>query len=94
MYGSKSDNYEELLEGWGDQDFVSDDDEELQAINDALNNMPDDDVNEGFDEDDPTHYQVANNITSHSLGKYRKKRPFGKLYNHGVPFHQSSQLVE
>src|ERR1700759_4866587 len=42
MYGSKRDNFAELLTHWGDKDFMTEDDEQRQ-LSDAINELTDGD---------------------------------------------------
>ncbi|WKT53989.1 hypothetical protein QSH57_004573 [Fusarium oxysporum f. sp. vasinfectum] len=42
MYGSKSDNFDELLAHWGDKDFMTEEDEQRQ-LSDAINELGKDD---------------------------------------------------
>ncbi|KAL6405347.1 Ribonuclease H-like protein [Ilyonectria robusta] len=104
MYGSKRDNFNELLAHWGDTDFMTEEDEQRQ-LSDAINELRTDDdfgapsMEEDFEHDiAPEESQdrcpVPEIITAEKLDKYRKFGPFGKLHNIGVALRMSSQLLE
>ncbi|KAL5610641.1 hypothetical protein FOBRF1_006758 [Fusarium oxysporum] len=105
MYGSKSDNFDELLAHWGDKDFMTEEDEQRQ-LSDAINELgkDDDDFGPPSMEEDleletaPEHsqeqYQVPEIINAEEMDTYRKYGPFGKLHNIGIALRTSSQLLE
>jgi hypothetical protein len=103
MYGSKRDNFAELLAHWGDKDFMTEDDEQRQ-LSDAINELAGDDdfATPSLEEDcelgaapeesqDQCH--VPDIINAERLDKYRKFGPFGKLHNIGIALRTSSQLL-
>ncbi|KAI8417250.1 hypothetical protein FOFC_03563 [Fusarium oxysporum] len=105
MYGSKSDNFDELLAHWGDKDFMTEEDEQRQ-LSDAINELgkDDDDFGTPSMEEDleletaPEHSQeqcqVPEIINAEEMDTYRKYGPFGKLHNIGIALRTSSQLLE
>lgn len=104
MYGSKKDNFDELLAHWGDKDFMSEEDEQ-RLVSDAVNELTmDDDFSEPNKdppleievdaEESQDQYPVPETISAEELDKYRKFGPFGKLHNIGVALRTSSQLLE
>jgi hypothetical protein len=104
MYGGKKDNFDELLAHWGDQDFMTEQDEQRQ-LSDAVNALESDD---DFDSPVLEEDLELNTITGDSkdsclvpemvdavkMEKYRKCGPFGKLHNIGIALRTSSQLLE
>ncbi|KAM4061454.1 ribonuclease H-like protein [Hirsutella rhossiliensis] len=104
MYGSKRDNFNELLAHWGDKDFVAEEEEQRQ-LSDAINELATDDdfcvpsMEEGFEvETVPEGSQdqdvLPDIINGEEVDKYRKFGPFGKLHNIGIALRTSSQLLE
>jgi len=104
MYGSKRDDFNELLVHWGDKDFMSEEDEQRQ-LSDAMNGLATDDdfrvpsVDENpeleiIPEEDQDECPVPGIINAEQVDKYRKFGPFGKLHNIGVALRTSSQLLE
>ncbi|KAL9561335.1 hypothetical protein ACKAV7_014690 [Fusarium commune] len=105
MYGSKSDNFNELLAYWGNKDFMMEEDEQRQLY-DAINELgkDDDDFGTPSMEEDlglktaPEHSQeqcqVPEIINAEEMDTYRKYGPFGKLHNIGIALRTSSQLLE
>lgn len=106
MYGSKTDNFKELVAHWGDKDFMDGDDEQCQ-LSDAVNELQDDeDVGYGIDEvdealalgpsqdDSQDDYPDTEVATAEKMEQHRKAGPFGKLHNIGVALRTSSQLLE
>ncbi|KAG4275825.1 hypothetical protein FPRO04_14334 [Fusarium proliferatum] len=104
MYGSKRDDFNELLVHWGDKDFMSEEDEQRQ-LSDAMNGLATDDgfrvpsVDENpeleiIPEEDQDECPVPEIINAEQVDKYRKFGPFGKLHNIGVALRTSSQLLE
>ncbi|KAH7471429.1 hypothetical protein FOMA001_g13061 [Fusarium oxysporum f. sp. matthiolae] len=105
MYGSKSDNLDELLAHWGDKDFMTEEDEQRQ-LSDAINELgkDDDDFGTPSMEEDleletaPEHSQeqcqVPEISNAEEMDTYRKYGPFGKLHNIGIALRTSSQLLE
>ncbi|KNB17842.1 hypothetical protein FOXG_22068 [Fusarium oxysporum f. sp. lycopersici 4287] len=105
MYGSKSDNFDELLAHWGDKDFMTEEDEQRQ-LSDAINELgkDDDDFGTPSMEEDleletaPEHNreqcQIPEIINAEEMDTYRKYGPFGKLHNIGIALRTSSQLLE
>ncbi|KJZ68971.1 hypothetical protein HIM_09781 [Hirsutella minnesotensis 3608] len=104
MYGSKRDNFDELLAHWGDKDFITEEDEQKQ-LSEAINELgADDDFSEQIAdeicedetvlEDRQGQFPVPTVINAEEVDKYRKFGPFGKLHNIGIALRTSSQLVE
>ncbi|KAG6989236.1 putative AC transposase [Fusarium oxysporum f. sp. conglutinans] len=104
MYGSKRDDFNELLVHWGDKDFMSEEDEQRQ-LSDAMNGLATDDdfrvpsVDENpeleiIPEEDQDECPVPGIINAEQVDKYGKFGPFGKLHNIGVALRMSSQLLE
>jgi hypothetical protein len=104
MYGSKSDNFDELLAHWGDNDFMTEDDEQRQ-LSDAINELENDEnfsdmsMDESLEveiapEESQDRFPVPDIITAEKVDKYRKFGPFGKLHNIGIALRTSSQLLE
>ncbi|OBS16232.1 hypothetical protein FPOA_13037 [Fusarium poae] len=104
MYGSKRDDFNELLVHWGDKDFMSEEDEQRQ-LSVAMNGLATDDdfrvpsVDENpeleiIPEEDQDECPVPGIINAEQVDKYRKFGPFGKLHNIGVALRTSSQLLE
>ncbi|KAG7000368.1 hypothetical protein FOFC_03219 [Fusarium oxysporum] len=104
MYGSKRDDFNELLVHWGDKDFMSEEDEQRQ-LSDAMNGLATDDdfhvpsVDENpeleiIPEEDQEECPVPGIINAEQVDRYRKFGPFGKLHNIGVALRTSSQLLE
>ncbi|RFN43384.1 ribonuclease h-like protein [Fusarium flagelliforme] len=105
MYGSKSDNFDELLAHWAYKDFMTEEDEQRQ-LSDAINEhgKDDDDCGTPSMEEDleletaPEHSQeqcqVPEIINAEEMDTYRKYGPFGKLHNIGIALRTSSQLLE
>jgi hypothetical protein len=107
MYGSKRDNFEELLAHWGDKDFITDEDDQTQ-LSEAINELAadadlcersTDDTDEYCEvetvaEESQGQFPVPRVINAEELDKYRKSGPFGKLHNIGIALRMSSQLVE
>ncbi|KAF6527892.1 hypothetical protein HZS61_008209 [Fusarium oxysporum f. sp. conglutinans] len=94
MYGSKRDNFDELLAHWGDKDFMTEEDEQRQ-LSDAINELgTDDDFGTPSMEEDleletapeqsQDQCQVPEIINAEKVDKYRKFGPFGKLHNIGI----------
>ncbi|OAQ58230.1 ribonuclease H-like protein [Pochonia chlamydosporia 170] len=104
MYGGKRDNFAELLAHWGDQDFMTDEDEQRQLSDavDALNG--DDDLDTpNLEEDYESNTALGESqdsclvpeiVNADKMEKYRKYGPFGKLHNIGIALRTSSQLLE
>jgi hypothetical protein len=103
MYGSKRDNFDELLAHWGDKDFMTE--EEQRQLSDAINELATDDefgvpsMEEDFEleiglEEGENQYPVPETINAEEVDKYRKFGPFGKLHNIGIALRTSSQLLE
>ncbi|KAJ6437118.1 LOW QUALITY PROTEIN: Major facilitator superfamily domain, general substrate transporter [Purpureocillium lavendulum] len=107
MYGTKRDNFDELLAHWGDKDFISDEEDQKQ-LSEAINELAaDEDFSEQSADDNDEYcevetvaeesqgqFPIPKVINAEELDKYRKFGPFGKLHNIGVAFRMSSQLVE
>ncbi|KAG7426450.1 Nitrogen assimilation transcription factor nit-4 [Fusarium oxysporum f. sp. raphani] len=104
MYGSKRDNFDELLAHWGDKDFMTEEDEQRQ-LSDAINELgTDDDFGTPSMEEDleletapeqsQDQCQVPEIINAEKVDKYRKFGPFGKLHNIGIALRMNSQLLE
>ncbi|KAK4078867.1 hypothetical protein Purlil1_11805 [Purpureocillium lilacinum] len=104
MYGTKRDNFEELLAHWGDMDFMTEEDEQRQ-LSDAVSELEDDDdcsetsTDEIFEvetvpELSQDRLPFTEVINAEKMDKYRKFGPFGKLHNIGIAFRTSSQLLE
>ncbi|KID96102.1 Ribonuclease H-like protein, partial [Metarhizium majus ARSEF 297] len=104
MYGSKRDNFNDLLAHWGDKDFMTEE-EEQRLLSDAINELATDNdfsesnMDEALElETDPEEsqdqYPVPETINAGEVDKYRKFGPFGKLHNIGVALRTSSQLLE
>ncbi|OAQ59799.1 ribonuclease H-like protein [Purpureocillium lilacinum] len=106
MYGSKSENFKELVDHWGDKDFMDEEDEQCK-LTDAVNELQDDEDFEelGIEVDEALElttspeavrdeYPDPDVITAEKMNKHRKFGPFGKLHNIGVAFGTSSQLLE
>ncbi|KAF5121007.1 putative AC transposase [Metarhizium anisopliae] len=104
MYGSKRDNFNDLLAHWGDKDFMTEE-EEQRLLSDAINELARDNdfsesnMDEALElETDPEEsrdqYPVPETINAEEVDKYRKFGPFGKLHNIGVALRTSSQLLE
>ena len=104
MYGSKRDNFNELLAHWGDKDFMTEEDEQRQ-LSDAINELATDDdfsvpsVEESFEpetvpEESHDQYPIPEIISAEEVDKHRKFGPFGKLHNIGIALRKSSQLLE
>ncbi|EFZ03855.2 hAT family dimerization domain protein [Metarhizium robertsii] len=105
MYGSKRDNFGELLAHWGDKDFMTEEDEQSQ-LSDAINELRTDDddfaapsLEEDFEleatpEGSQDQCPVPDIINAEGMDKYRKFGPFGKLHNIGIALRTSSQLLE
>ncbi|KAF5120896.1 putative AC9 transposase [Metarhizium anisopliae] len=104
MYGSKGDNFNELLAHWGDKDFMTEEEEHRQ-LSDVINElaMDDDFSGPGMDDafetetvsdEDQDQYPVPATINAEEVDKYRKFGPFGKLHNIGIALRTSSQLLE
>ncbi|KAK8912300.1 putative AC9 transposase [Metarhizium anisopliae] len=103
MYGSKGDNFNELLAHWGDKDFMTEE-EEHQQLSDVINELAmDDDFSqpgmydafetETVSDEDQDQYPVPATINAEEVDKYRKFGPFGKLHNIGIALRTSSQLL-
>ncbi|KAK9446351.1 Ribonuclease H-like protein [Metarhizium brunneum] len=104
MYGSKRDNFNDLLAHWGDKDFMTEE-EEQRLLSDAINELAtDNDFSESnmdealeldtYPEESQDQYPVPETINAEEVDKYRKFGPFGKLHNIGVALRTSSQLLE
>ena len=104
IYGSKKDNFNELLAHWGDKDFMSEEDEQRQ-LSDAINELQIDEdfvassVEEALEleitpEESQDQYTVPENINAEEMDTYRKFGPFGKLHNIGIALRTSSQFLE
>lgn len=104
MYGTKRDNFEELLAHWGDMDFMTEEEEQRQ-LSDAVSELADDDdcseasTDEIFEvetvpELSQDRLPFTEVINAEKMDKYRKFGPFGKLHNIGIAFRTSSQLLE
>ncbi|KAM5349991.1 hypothetical protein ACJ41O_006496 [Fusarium nematophilum] len=104
MYGSKRDNFNELLAHWGDKDFMTEEDEQRQ-LSEAINELATDDdfsepsMDEVFEletvpEESQHQYPVPEIINAEEVDKYRKFGPFGKLHNIGIALRTNSQLLE
>ncbi|KAI8406613.1 hypothetical protein FOFC_14083, partial [Fusarium oxysporum] len=104
MYGSKRDNFDELLAHWGDKDFMTEEDEQRQ-LSDVINELgTDDDFGTPSMEEDleletapeqsQDQCQVPEIINAEKVDKYRKFGPFGKLHNIGIALRMNSQLLE
>ena len=102
MYGSKRDNFAELLTHWGDKDFMTEEDEQ-RVLSDAVNELQDDDdpSTTGVDLELETALEegqdvcaVPNIINAATMEKHRKFGSFGKLHNLGISFRTSSQSLE
>lgn len=104
MYGSKRDNFAELLAHWGDRDFMTEEDEHRQ-LSDAVNELRADDdfgapsMEEDFEleaapEESQDQCPVPDILNAEKVDKYRKFGPFGKLHNIGIALRTSSQLLE
>jgi hypothetical protein len=100
MYGSKKDNFDELLAYWGDKDFMKEEDEQRQ-LSDAINELQSDEdfgassVEEALEletipEESQDQYLVPEVMNAEEMNKYRKFGPFGKLHNIGVALRTSS----
>ncbi len=97
MYGSKKDNFVELLTYWGDKGFTTGEVEQrlLELHNDddlgaqEVDFEPDMAPEGGQDE-----CAVPNIINAATMEKYHKFGPFGKLHNIGISFRTSSQSLE
>ncbi|KJZ68890.1 hypothetical protein HIM_11723 [Hirsutella minnesotensis 3608] len=107
MYGSKRDNFEELLAHRGDEDFMSLEEEQRQ-LSDAIDELAaEDDLSapelDALQEDSDVEMSVEISDGSEEdchvsmaedMDKYRKFGPFGKLHNIGIAMRASSQLLE
>lgn len=104
MYGSKKDNFNELLAHWGDKDFMSEEDEQRQ-LSDVIDELQDDEefaivnieeaiVFETTPEEIQEQYPAPEVINAEDMDKHRKFGPFGKLHSIGVALRTSSQLLE
>ncbi|KAM3547718.1 hypothetical protein MY1884_009465 [Beauveria asiatica] len=102
MYGSKRDNFAELLTHWGDKDFMTQEDEQ-RALSDTVNELQtDDDLGapevdfelEMAPEEGQDKCAVPEIINAETMEKHRKYGPFGKLHNLGIAFRTSSQSLE
>lgn len=106
MYGSKTDNFKELVAHWGDKDFMDEENEQCQ-LTDAVNELQDDEdfeelsieVDEALEMAASTEairdeYPNPDVVIAEKMDKHRKFGPFGKLHNIGVAFRTSSQLLE
>ncbi|OAA37034.1 Ribonuclease H-like protein [Metarhizium rileyi] len=104
MYGSKKDNFDELLAHWGDKDFMTEEDEQRQ-LSDAINELAADEdfgvpsLEETFEldmvaDERQDQYPLPETINAEEVDKYRKFGPFGKLHNIGIALRMSSQLLE
>lgn len=104
MYGSKRDNFNELLAHWGDKDFMTEEDEQRQ-LSEAIDELVTDDdfsepsMDEVFEletvpEESQHQYPVPEIINAEEVDKYRKFGPFGKLHNIGIALRTNSQLLE
>lgn len=94
MYGGKKDNFAELLAHWGDQDFMTEQDEQHQ-LSDAVNALKSDDdldapvleedleLNTATDEAQDSCL-VPEMVDAVKMENYRKYGPFGKLHNIGI----------
>ena len=84
LYSSKKDNIAQLFNTWGDTNFDNKDKKiditigEITIGSDPFNDKVDE------SEEDISSYLEPEVITTKELGKYRKSRPFGKLYNIGL----------
>ncbi|KJZ69052.1 hypothetical protein HIM_11563 [Hirsutella minnesotensis 3608] len=58
MYGSKSDNFDELLAHWGDNDFMTEDDEQRQ-LSDAINELENDENFSDMSMDESLEVEIA-----------------------------------
>jgi hypothetical protein len=99
MYGSKMDNFRELVAHWGDKDFMDEEDKNCQLSN-AVNELQNDEdfeelsVEEAMEvEASPEairdEYPDAEVTTAKKMDKHRKFGPFGKLHNIGVALRTS-----
>ena len=100
MYGSKRDNFGELLAYWGDEDFMTEEDEQRQ-LSDAVNGLrTDDDFDarsmeedcelEIVSEESQDQYPIPEVINAEKVDKYRKFGPFSKLHNIDIALRTSS----
>ncbi len=102
MYGSKRDNFAELLTHWGDKDFMTQEDEQ-RVLSDTVNELQTDDglgaPEVGFEleiapEEGQDECAVPEIINAETIEEHRKFGPFGKLHNLGIAFRTSSQSLE
>jgi hypothetical protein len=104
MYGGKKDNFDELLAHWGDQDFMTEQDEQ-RRLSDAVNALEsDDDFDSPVLEEDlelntttgdsKDSCLVPEMVDAVKMEKYRQCGPFRKLHNIGIALRESSQLLE
>ncbi|OBS15529.1 hypothetical protein FPOA_13653 [Fusarium poae] len=85
MYGSKRDDFNELLVHWGDKDFMSEEDEQRRYENPELEIIPEEDQDEW---PGPRDYQRR------AVDKIPQVWAVCKLHNIGVALRTSSQLLE
>jgi hypothetical protein len=91
MYGSKRDNFNELLAYWGDKDFMTEEDEQCQ-LSDAINELAtDDDVGMPSMDEASSSRQSQETISSsiHSprlstLGKWTSTASLGRLASYTI----------